>query len=96
MNPFDFIGPGTLKGGLEILNKCGVPCEGAVDALRELTSSPGYMKYRIDEAQDKISDFWDDHKDEVSDFLEDAGDAISDAWDSIAENAGDILGSIFS
>lgn len=69
INPFDFIGPGTLKGALKGLDALGVPCKDGVEMLEELTSSHAYTKYRIDNATDKIQDFWDDHKENVSDFL---------------------------
>lgn len=91
INPFDFVGPGTLKGVLKGLDAVGVPCKGGVEMLEELTSSPAYMKHRVDEATDKIQDFWDDHKDDVSDFFDNVGDSISEGWDTVTENAGDFL-----
>ncbi len=99
-NPFDFIGPGTLKGALKGLDALGVPCKGGVEMLEELTSSHAYTKHRIDNATDKIQDFWDDHKEDVSDFFDNVGETISDGWDSVTEtisdNADDILDGIGS
>lgn len=98
INPFDFIGPGTLKGALKGLDALGVPCKDGVEMLEELTSSHAYTKYRIDNATDKIQDFWDDHKENVSDFFDNVGETISDGWDcvteTISDNADDILDGI--
>lgn len=93
-NPFDLIGPGTLKGALKGLDAIGVPCKGGVEMLEELTGSPAYTKYRIDNATDKIQDFWDDHKDDVSDFFDNVGETISDGWDSVTETISDNSDSI--
>ena len=93
-NPFDLIGPGTLKGALKGIDAIGVPCKGGVEMLEELTGSLAYTKYRIDNATDKIQDFWDDHKDDVSDFLDNVGETISDGWDSVTETISDNSDSI--
>lgn len=104
----DFIGPGTLKGVLKAADSVtGGAFHGAVEVMDEITSSPAYTKHRIDQAQDTLSDFWDDHKDDVEEFFDNVGDAVnnsmdvagdflSDAVDSIGDNMGDILGSLFS
>lgn len=103
-----FIGPGTLKAGLKAADVLtGGAFHGAVDVMEEITSSPAYTKHRIDQAQETLSDFWDDHKEDVSDFFDNvgdtinsgidaAGDFISDTADTIGDNIGDILGSLFS
>lgn len=96
------IGLGTLKAGLKAADHLtDGSCHGAVEIMEEITSSPGYMKYRIDHAQDTLNDFWDDHKESVGDFFDNAGEAISETAKTIADNAddaletiGEILGSI--
>lgn len=99
-NPLDLIGPGTLKFGSKTLESLGVPCHGLTEVLEEITSSPAYTKHRIDNAADKIQDFWDDHKEDVSDFIDNVSETISDGWNSITptipDNADDILDGIGS
>lgn len=85
------IGPGTLKAGLKAADALtGGAFHGAVDVMEEITSSPAYTKHRIDQAQDTLSDFWDDHKDDVEDFFDNVGEKISDGWDSFTENVGEV------
>lgn len=100
INPADFIGLGTGKALLKGLDAMGVPCKGGIEMLNEITSSPAYMKHRVDNLTDKAQDFWDDHKDDVSDFFDNVGESISDGWDSVTEtisdNAEDILDGIGS
>lgn len=99
-DPTDLLGPGAFKIGSKALEAMGVPCHSVTEALEELTSSPAYMKHRIDEATDKVQDFWDDHKEDVSDFFDNVGESISDGWDRmteiISDNADDILEGIGS
>lgn len=102
------IGPGAIKAGLKVADSVtGGAFHGAVEMMDEITSSPAYTKHRIDQAQETLSDFWDDHKEDVNDFfdnvedtinsgLDAAGDFLSDAADTIGDNIGDILGSLFS
>ena len=98
-----FIGPGSIKTGLQIVNHLtGGKLNGAVEVMSEITSSPAYTKYRIDNARESISDFWDDHKEAVGEFFENIGDTVSDglstAGDAIGDTAStmiDILGGIF-
>lgn len=94
-DPTDIIGLGALKAGSKTLEALGVPCHGVTEALEEITSSPAYMKHRIDDATDKIQDFWDNHKDDVSDFFDNVGESISDGLDSVSEGIGDFLTSFF-
>lgn len=103
IDPTNLIGPGTIKLGLKGLEKLGVGDFGeAVSELEHFSNSPAWTKHRIDNAQDKISDLWDDHKDDVEEFIDNVGETISEGWDSITENAsdffeaaGDFLGSLF-
>lgn len=89
------IGLGTLKAGLKAADHLtGGACHGAVEMMEEITSSPAYAKYRIDQAQDTASDFWDDHKEAVGDFFDNVGDAISDTAQTIANHADDALDAI--
>lgn len=102
------IGPGAIKESLKVADTVtGGALHGAVEVMDEITSSPAYMKYRVDQAQETLSDFWDDHKEDVSNFfdnvgdtvndgLEAVGDFIGDAADAIGDNLGEILGSLFS
>ena len=102
------IGPETLKAGLKVADSMtGGALHGAVEMMDEITSSPAYTKHRIDQAQNTLSNFWDDHKEDVSEFFDNVGDTIntgldaagdffSNAADSIGDNLGDILGSLFS
>lgn len=104
----DLIGPGALKAGLKVVDSMtGGALHGAVEMMDEITSSPAYTKHRIDQAQNTLSNFWDDHKEDVSDFFDNVGDTInngldaagdffSNAADTIGDNLGDILGSLFS
>lgn len=104
----DLIGPGAIKAGLKVVDSMtGGALHGAVEMMDEITSSPAYTKHRIDQAQNTLSDFWDDHKEDVSDFFDNVGDTInngldaagdffSNAADTIGDNLGDILGSLFS
>lgn len=104
----NLIGPGVVKATLKVVDSMtGGSCHGAVEALEEMTSSPAYNKFRIDQAQETVSDFWDDHKEAIGDFFDNVGDTVSsgldaagefvgDAVDAIAENLGDIVGSLFS
>ena len=92
INPIDFIGPGTIKAGLKGLEKLGVGDFGsAVSELEQFSNSPLWTKHRIDNAQDKLSELWDDHKDDVEEFIDNVGESISEGWDSITENASDLL-----
>lgn len=95
LNPTDLIGPGAFKLGSKALEALGVPCHGVTEALEEMTSSPAYMKHRIDDATDKIQDFWDNHKEDVSDFFDNVGESISDGLDSVADGIGDFFTSLF-
>lgn len=99
-DPTDLIGPGAGKAFLKGLGALGVPCKGGIEMLDEITSSHAYMKHRIDNATDKVQDFWDDHKEDVSDFFDNVGETISDGWDSItdsiSDNADDILDGVVS
>lgn len=91
-NPLDLIGPGTIGKGLKGLEKLGVGDFGELASeLEQFSNGPLWTKHRIDNAQDKISDMWDDHKDDVEDFFDNVGDTISDTWDAITDGAGDIL-----
>lgn len=94
MNPADLISIGTIKVGLKALKTMGLPCDGGIRVLEEITSSPGYMKYRIHEAGEMMSSFWDDHKDSVAEWLGNVADSIGDALSSAADVAGDIAESI--
>lgn len=100
--------PGAVKVGVKIVDSLtGGSCHSVVEALDEMTSSPAYSKYRIDQAQTTLSEFWDDHKESIGEFFDNDGDTVSsgldaagefvgDAVDAIAENLGDIVGSLFS
>ena len=102
------IGPGAVKAGFKIVNSLtGGSCHAAVEALDEMTSCPAYSKYRIDQAQTTMCDFWDDHKESFGEFFDNVGDTlcsgldaagefVENAVDTIAENLGDIVGSFFS
>lgn len=98
-----FIGLGTLKTVVKVADHVtGGACHGAVEVMDEITSGPAYTKYRIDQAQDTLSDFWDDHKEAVGDFFDNVGDTISDTAHTMANHAddaleaiGDFFGSIF-
>lgn len=100
INPLDLIGPGVINVTLKGLDALGVPCKGGIEILEEITSSPAYTKYRIDNMTDKIQDFWDDHKEGVSNFFDNVGETIRDGWDNVTEtisdNADDILDGIGS
>lgn len=96
INPLDFIGPGTIKAGLKGLEKLGVgDFENAVSELEHFTNIPFWIKHRVDEAQDKISELWDEHKDDIEDFFSGVRENISEGWDSITENAGEFLESLW-
>ena len=88
-DPTDLIGLGTGKALLKGLDALGVPCKGGIEILEEITSSPAYMKERIDNMTDKAQDFWDDHKEDVSDFFDNVGETISEGWDSLTETISD-------
>lgn len=102
------IGLRILEEGAKITDHLtGGACRGTVEILEEVTSSPGYLKYRIDCAQETLSDFWDDHKEDVIDFFDNVGDTVNDgleavgdflgdAANAIGDNLGDILGSLIS
>lgn len=102
------IGLGTAKAGIKVVDfMTGGKLHEVVDIMDEISSSPAYTKHRIDQAQDTLSDFWDDHKEDVSDFFENVGDTInsgldaagdffSNASDTIGDNLGDILDVLFS
>lgn len=104
----DFLGPGVIKAGLKVADSVtGGALHGVVDVMEEMTSSPAYTKYRIDQAQDKLSNLWDDHKEDVSDFFDNVGDTVcngmetvgafvEDAAGAISDNIGDVLESLFS
>ena len=94
---------GVLKAGAKAINHItgGGFCA-PVEVLEEITHSPGYTKMRIDNAQDKLSEIWDEHKENVSDFFEKAGDSITDGLESAGEflsdgleNIGEIIGNLF-
>ena len=71
------IGLGTAKAGIKVVDSMtGGALHGAVEMMDEITSSPAYTKHRIDQAQDTLSDFWDDHKESVEDFFDNVGDSI--------------------
>jgi phage-related minor tail protein len=89
------VGIGTLKAGLKVVNHLtGGACHGAVEMMEEITSSPAYTKYRIDQVQDNVTDFWDDHKEVVDNFFDNVGDAFSDTAQTIADHADDALDAI--
>ena len=82
------IGPGALKAGIKVVDSMtGGALHGAVEILDEISSSPAYTKHRIDQAQDTLNDFWDDHKADVSVFFNNVGDVINDGLNA----AGDFL-----
>ncbi len=92
INPLDFIGPSTITRGLKGLEKLGVGDFGsAVSELEHFSNSPFWIKHRVDNAQDKMSEMWDDHKDDIEGFFSDVKENISEGWDCITENAGDFL-----
>lgn len=79
-----FVGLGTVKAGIKVVDSMtGGALHGVVEAMDEITSSPAYTKHRIDQAQDTLSDFWDDHKESVEDFFDNVGDSIGDFFESI-------------
>lgn len=96
----NLISPGTGKIALKTLEHMGIgKFDDTIVELDRFSNNPAWTKYRVENAQDKISDFWDDHKDDVTDFLDNVGDTISDGWDSLSDTVGDVVegvGSIFT
>lgn len=92
----DFIGPGTIKAGIKAADHLtGGAFHGAVEMMDEITSSPGYIKYRIDHAQDTIEQLWDDHKDDVAEIIDNVGDTIEAGLDASVDfitNTADVIG----
>lgn len=92
INPLDFIGLGTITAGLKGLEKLGVGDFGnTVSELEHFSNTPLWIKHRVDDAQDKISELWDEHKDDVEDFFSDVKENICEGWDCITENTGEFM-----
>ena len=92
INPLEFIGPNTIKAGLIGLEKLGVGDFGnTVSELEHFSNNPLWIKHRVDNAQDKINEMWDEHKDDVEEFFNEMGENINEGWDCITENAGVFL-----
>lgn len=91
-NPIDLIGPGTIKMGLKGLEKLGVGEFGsAISEIDRFSHSAAWNKHRVDNMEEKIQDFWDEHKESVGEFWEDVEETISEGWNTIADNTEEVL-----
>ena len=91
-NPVDLIGPGTIKIGLKGLEKLGVGEFGsAISEIDRFSHSAAWNKHRVDNMEEKIQDFWDEHKESVGEFWEDVEETVSEGFNAVADNAEEIL-----
>ena len=91
-NPIDLIGPGTIKIGLKGLEKLGVGEFGsAISEIDRFSHSAAWNKHRVDNMEEKIQDFWDEHKESVGEFWEDVEETVSEGFNAVADNAEEIL-----
>lgn len=96
INPLDFIGPGTIKTVLKGFEKLGAGDFGhAVSELEHFSNSPLWNKHRVENAQDKINEFWDEYQEDAEDFLIDVKENISEGCDSIMDFVGGLIESLF-
>lgn len=67
----------------------------AVSELEHFSNSPLWNKHRVENAQDKINEFWDEYQEDAEDFLIDVKENISEGCDSIMDFVGGLIESLF-
>ena len=93
IDSLDLSGLSHAKVLLKVLDKAGVgDFKSAISELESCTNSPAGIHLRVQNAEDRINDFWEDHKDDIDvdpvegdigDFWDTIGESMEDAWESV-------------
>ena len=93
----DLIGPSSAKVLLKVLDKAGVgDFKSTISELESFTNSPAWIHHRVQNAEDRINDFWEDHKDDIDETVDSVKGDIGDVWDTIRESVEDACESVAS